>query len=431
MITRKPDPQLTPARLQREIQAFCREINTRDQWFTREKYVDRCRLDPYYIILFTPEIEDRGDDLMEEPLFNTKYNALTVKHITRQPARGDRAYWKPVNKVELTARLDRFLTMYMEDYLQPPGYRGDLYNPDHRHDKFKEKRFLYRIAGPGKEITGTGSKMFAGSPMLGAVRATVMDQSGAPLAGVTVELVSPAGKDTRESREDGVVWFSRIQPGTYHVLVTGRTCTVKIVEYQEFGNIKGWIADQDGRPVSGAQVKFYAPDNRLFSGWSNRSGKFTTGPLPAFPYIMNIPIMDIPGYLFTHHATVVSDAIIGGILQDSSATPLAGKTLVLKKDGNEVAQTVTGENGNFMFIELLGGTYQIECPGSRLYAKEIPGGTVEGQFSGAAVPMKIQLIAKEKVIVEERATAQYSFLFDNVVPGAYRAEPAYVLETGG
>jgi hypothetical protein len=421
MITRNPDPLLNPARLQGEIQAFRREIETREQWFIREKYVDRCQLDPYYIILFTHQVEDRGDDLMQEPLFNSRYSALTVKHITRQPAAGDRQYWKPINKTELTARLDRFMTMYLEDYLQPPGYRGDLHNPNQQHEKFREKRFVYRIGGGRKELIGIGSKMFAGSPMLGAVRGKVMDESGAPLVGVTVELVAAAGNITRQSREGGIVWFSRVQPGTYHLRVRDRTCTVRIIEYEEFGNVKGWIADNEGRPVVGAEVKLYAPDNEIFSGRSNASGKFTTGPLPAFPYIM-----DIPGFLFTHHVTIVSDAIIGGILHDQQGNPLPGKTLVLKKDGSEVAQTVTDAKGNFIFIELLGGKYQIELPGSRLYAKEIVGGAVKGKISDATVPMKIELIAKEKAILEERTTAQYNFLFDNVVPGTYRVKTGQI-----
>lgn len=417
MITGRPDLLLNLPRLEREIQAFRQEVNARNQWFSREKYVDRGPMDPFYILLFTRQVEDRGDDLKEEPLFATRKAALSVKHMTRLPGEknNDRFYWKPIKKEELIARLDRFMTMYREDYLQPPGCRGDLHNPKQQHEKFKERRFLYRIGCGKKELIGIGSKMFAGSPLLGAVHGKVTDESGAPLVGVTVELVSTAGNISRKTQKDGFFWFSRVQPGNYRVRVKDRVCVVQIIEYEEFGNVRGWIADQEGKPIVGAEVQLYAPDREVFSAWSNASGKFTTGPLPAFPYILSIP-----GFLFTHQVTVVSDAIIGGILHDEQGKVLAGKTLVLKKDGKEVVQTTTDPKGNFIFTELLGGRYQIELPGCKLYSKEIIGGSIKGKAGDASVPMKVELIAKEKVVAEERNTAQYDFLFDNVVPGFYR-----------
>jgi hypothetical protein len=421
MITGRPDLLLNLPRLEREIQAFRSEIQTSQQWYIREKYVDRAQMVPFYILLFTRQVEDRGDDLMGEPLFTTRSTALTVKRLTRLPEGMDRSYWRPITRDELISRLDRFMNMYREDYLQPPGFRGDLHNPDQQHEMFREKRFLYRIGIGQRELIGIGSKMFAGSPLLGAVRGKVMDESGAPLSGVTVELVSPAGNMTRRTWGDGLFWFSRVQPGNYRIRIKDRDCVVQIIEYEEFGNVKGWIADREGIPIVGTEVQLYAPDSEIFRGWSDASGKFTTGPLPAFPYILSIP-----GFLFTHQVTVVSDAIIGGILHNEQGVPLAGRTLILKKGGSEAAQTTTDSRGNFMFIELLGGRYQIELPGYRLYSKEIVGGSIKGKISDASTPMKLQLIAKEKVIIEERTTAQYNFLFDNVVPGTYRVKTGQI-----
>lgn len=415
MITSRPDLLLNLPRLEREIQAFRSQIQANQQWYIREKYVDRAQMDPFYILLFTHQLEDRGDDLMGEPLFTTRSTALTVKRLTRLPEGTDRSYWRPINRDELIARLDRFMTMYREDFLQPPGFRGDLHNPRQEHQRFREKRFLYRVGSRQREFIGIGSKMFAGSPLLGAIRGKVTDESGAPLVGVTVEVVSTGGTVSRQTMDEGLFWFSRVQPGNYRVRVKDRACVVQVIEYEEFGNVKGWIADQEGRPIVGAEVQLYAPDREVFSGWSNASGKFTTGPLPAFPYILSIP-----GFLFTHQVTVVSDAIIGGILHDEQGAPLAGRALILKKDGSEVAQTTTDARGNFLFSELLGGRYQVELPGCRLYAKEIVGGTIKGKISDASAPMKLELIAKGEVLTEERTTARYNFLFENVVPGTYR-----------
>ncbi|MCP5051992.1 MAG: carboxypeptidase regulatory-like domain-containing protein [bacterium] len=418
MITTKPDSSISLARLEGEVRAFREEIKRGERWYIREKYVDRGKAsDPFYILQFRDKIEDPGDDLMGEPLFATRSAALKVKRITRQKEGTNGSYWQPIAADELMGRLERFMTMYRDDFLQPPGYYGDMYKPKQEHPRFKEKRFLFRIGSGRREIISVGSKMFAGHPLFGALRGQVMDENGASIVGVIVELVSDEETISRTTQDEGLFWFSKVQPGKYNLHIKGRGCEVKDIQYEEFGNVKGWVSDNDNNPVAGAEVQLYAPDREIFSGWSNASGKFTTGPLPAFPYVMSIP-----GFLFTHQVTVVSDAIIGGILHDEQGKTLAGRTLILKQGDKETARETTDAKGNFMFSELLGGRYQIELPGTRLYSKEIAGGTIKGKIHDASAPMKVQLIAKEKAVIEERITSQYNFLFENVVPGNYRVD---------
>jgi len=326
MITGQPDSSLDLARLEREMAALRAEVASAPQWFFREKYVDRgSRLDPFYLLDFRRTVDDPGDDLLGEPLFATRSRALTVKRITRERGTENGGYWQPIAAADLVERLERFMTMYREDYLQPPGTRGDLLKPELQHPQFEAKRFLFRIGAESKKLLGVGPKMFAGLALAGALRGQVTDEGGTPLVGVTVELITETETLSRETRSGGLFWFSRVPPGKHRVRVKDRTAVVQVIEEEDFGNVRGWLADPDGRPVDGAEVQLYAPDGEVFRGWSNASGKFIVGLLPAFKHRLQIP-----DFLFTTRVNVVSDAVIGGAICDEQGVALAGKTILLK-----------------------------------------------------------------------------------------------------
>lgn len=418
MITGQPDTSLDLARLEREMAGLRATVAAAPRWFFREKYVDREPLDPFYILDVRQRVDDPGDDLLGEPLFATRSRALTVKRITRQHGGEDGGYWQPIANRDLVGRLERFMTMYRDDYLQPPGYRGGLHRPDTQHPRFDGKRFLFRIGVPGRSLVGVGPKMFAGLALAGALRGQVSDGSGTSLVGVTVELDSEAGTVRRQTRAGGLFWFSRVPPGRYRVRMRDQACTVQVIEEEAFGNVRGWLADQDGRPVDGGEVELHAPDGEIFRGWSNASGKFSVGLLPAFKYVLRIP-----GFLFTTQVSVVSDAVIGGTICDDQGAAIAGGTVLLKQEGREVAQAVTDAKGNFRFDGLLAGRYQIELSGYRLYSKRALGGTIQGMVKGAAGPMVVELVAREKIVAVERTTREGQFWFEDVVPGRYLVRP--------
>lgn len=419
MITGQADPTLDPARLERAVAGFRREVAAAPRWFFREKYVDRGPLDPFYILDYRAEaeVEDAGDDLMGEPLFATRSRALAVKRITRQRSGKEDGYWQPIAGADLVGRLERFMTMYREDYLQPPGARGDLLSPDQQHPRFEGKRFLFRIGAEGRKLLGVGPKMFAGLALAGALRGQVTDEGGTPLVGVTVELITETETLSRETRSGGLFWFSRVPPGRYRVRVRDRASVVQVIEEEEFGNVRGWLADPDGRPVDGTEVQLHAPDGEVFSGWSNASGKLTVGLVPAFKYRLQIP-----DFLFTTQVSVVSDAVIGGTICDEQGVVLAGETILLKRDGNGVAQALTDDQGNFRFDGLAAGSYQLELPGRQLHSKTGLGGTIEGTVTDTTEPVAVELVAEGDVAAEERATEDGKFWFQSVVPGRYQVK---------
>lgn len=415
MIRSRPDPSLTLAALESRLQDYRREVASAGTWYFREKYIDRGPRDPFYILELRGSVEDPGDDTFDEELFQTRTPALRFVSMTRSRSASDYAYWQRIDPGRLIARLDNFLAMFRGDYLQPPGTKADRGDSRSSHEILRGRRFLFEIRSPRQTITGVGPKKYAGLG-LGAIRGKLIDETGAPLVGAVVELVAGQQTVSRRTEAGGLFWFSRVPPGRYVLRVRGRqSAQVRIVAEEYFGNVRGWLTDASGNPLENAEVRLIAPDAEEFAGWSNASGRFVTGPLPAFPYVLRIP-----GHLITVERTVyVNDAILGGVLRAQAGDPLGGQTVVLKQNGTEVKRTTTDLRGDFCFAELPAGRYQIEVPGQKVSFREIPGGTVQGTLQDAA-PVKVELIAQDGSVLTEKTTRDRAFSFDNVVPGRYR-----------
>lgn len=292
MITGQPDSSLDLARLEREMAALRAEVAAAPRWFFREKYVDRGPLDPFYILDYRAEaeVEDAGDDLMGEPLFATRSRALAVKRITRERSAEEGGYWQPIAGADLVGRLERFMTMYREDYHQPPGTRGDLLKPELQHPRFEAKRFLFRIGTEGRKLLGVGPKMFAGlAREFAALLGTVTDQAGVPLRGITVEIIGSHSRAQRVTRSDGQFFFSRLLPGNYRIRFGGTQFVVSQENGETFGRLRARVTDAQHQPLIGVVSEIVATDNEAFTGPTDSGGNFDFGPLPACGMAYRIP----------------------------------------------------------------------------------------------------------------------------------------------
>jgi hypothetical protein len=419
-----PDLSVTPEEFARRMRGFCAEAQTQEEWLFRETYVDRCFLEPYYILEFRSRESEPGDDLYDQELFGTDKPYLSFICLTREAKTPGGTYWKEISRSALLSRLDNFTTMYMGDYLQPAGYRGDLHRPRERHEIFNEKRFIYKIQSPRDRVVSIGSRMYAGF-RAGAVCGTVFDENAVGLDGIKVELLVKDKSLTRQTSHGGLFWFSRIPVGPSKIRIKERSCVVRVIRYDEFGSLKGWLADQNGNPIFNAEVRFKAPDEEIFSAFTDVSGKFATGPLPAYPaqsaLLERYPyVMSIPDFLFTVLKDIkVDDAEVGGTLKNTTGEALAGKTIILKKEGQEVARTSAGTNGAFLFTGLRGGRHQLEVPGSRIYAAPMSGGAIEGRAPDSAAPLVLEIFVSDRVVRTERSDGEGQFNFSNVAPGTY------------
>lgn len=434
MITQAPDKSLDAYRLDYEIEACISNLQKQKDWFLREKYVDRgCIYDPFYIIDIRDEVEDQGDTTWDEPLYYIN-SYCSMKQVTNESASKGYPYWQKIDKYKLEKRLTRFLKLYSENCLQAPGYKVDHSGNKKEHEKFYKKRFLYELRQPSKSIVGVGPSIYAGGFASGALCGQVTDKTGAPLAGVMVELVSKEQRLNRETINGGLFWFSRVPEGKYSIRVIDRSCEIHILKTEEFGNIKGWVTDQNVYPVERTELKFLAPDGEVFKTRSDTSGKFETGILPAFPVsdtlLSKYPyIMQIPDFMFSvTKSVVVKDAIIGGILRGNDAVSIANETVLLKQGGIQVAETKTDGHGNFRFFELEGGKYELEVPGQKIYLSQSSPGRVEGKEpAGIVNETRIELVVEGKVVATERLSMDKEFSFEDVAPGRYNVRTT----TGG
>lgn len=425
MITNEPDLTITHEKLEQEILFYREEIvrSNSDRWYLREAYYDfGGETDPHYCIIFRSDVDDPGDIVMNAPLLDTNRLDFGYVHLTCFTIAGSMAYWQPVNSDRLIQRLDRFLVMNRENYLQPPGSTGGLHGASNQHPRFDGVRFLYQVGLPSQCITGIGPAVFAGTGPCGALRGQLLGHNQSPLEGVTVELVPRQGNNptvlTRQTGENGFFWFSRVPAGTYNLKVHGqnRVYGVLVLKHdpEPFGMVEGRLYQQD-HPLVGVSLHLQAPDGEVFPVLSGADGRFRSASLPAFPYILRIP-----GFLFTARVSVVSDAVIGGTLvRENNSGVLPGETVVLKQGGSEVSRTATDQYGNFRFHGLCGGRYSIEVPCYRLYARRVTPGSIEGTITAASSPVTIVLLAREEVVASIETGRDGSFRFDNLVPGTY------------
>lgn len=424
MLKQQPDTNVTTWELENTIQIIKRELIKSPSWQYREEYIDRGILDPYYILKIRKPEHDKLDDTGNQSLFKTKTSGLSYVCRTSDSRT---SYWLDIKNSHLIKHLENFKHLYDVNKLQPPGKWGDLGNPDKDHKVFPERRFIYEIISPFKTLVGIGPNMYATGP--GAVCGTVFNKNGQPLDGVVVEISNDKETLTRETRNGGLFWFSKVQSGKYQLKVKKHTCIVQVIRHDEFGNIKGWLTDENGFPVEYADIRFLAPDGEIFMAATDDTGKFSTGPLPAYPVtsspLANYPyIMQIPEFLFSISKSItVKDAIISGVLKDNNGNVITNTQVVLKQAGETLFETKTDAFGNFRFFNLLGGSYNVEVPGQKIFLSHGAPGRIEGkEDKGMVNETRIQLVAEGYIVATERLNRSKEFAFEHIAPGKYSVE---------
>ena len=421
ILTQTPDPNIHAWELENALDVIKKQVIKSAVWQVREEYIDRGILDPYYILMIRKPEHEKLDDVWNQKVFKSEQAGFSFVNRTSHCTQD---YWCDINTRALIERLDGFKASYDLNKLQPPGLKGDIFDPKEPHEIFKNKRYIYDLITPFKSLTGIGPSMYAMGP--GAVCGTVYDMESQPKNGVVVELKIGEETFSRRTKNGGLFWFSKVPSGSYTVSVKGYNCTLQIIRRDEHGNIKGWLTDQDGYPVEYEDVHFKAPDNEVFKAITDESGKFVTGPLPAFPVrdspLSNYPyLMDVPDYLFSvSKSVVVKDAVISGILRGREGQKMTNREVLLKQKGEEVDRTVTDNHGNFQFFELEGGTYELEVPESTIYLSQSAPGKIKGKYgSGKVNQTRVELVINDKVVGTERLSKGKEFYFDHVAPGKY------------
>ena len=367
------------SQLEQEIYTFRKEIdsNPSKNWWIKEKYINLGSNNlPIYIIEFSDKIDVLGDDLLDEPLVASNHPFLHFKSISSLQSEVKRMYWQPVEKIELITRLYRFLSMYKENYLQPPGTRSITKGIHRPHPRLRGLCFTYKISSPGHTIIGIGPKKC--SEKLGAVTGRVIDDSKNPLNGIQVILnVVKAEKSIlffkQETNKNGEFWFSKIPSGynlQHFICIEGKQSRNIVIDQKPFGKIQGKIYDAKLNPLI-LSINFCSPDGEIFKALSDHSGQFITEFLPPFSY--NLKVEGFEFYLSFNYS---GDTLISGIIKDVYNNPVKKRQVKLKSKGKKIQKTTTDINGFFTFENLYPGEYTLEIPNIESYLSGV--GTISG-----------------------------------------------------
>ncbi len=421
MLTQSPDPGIHEWELESALNIIKKNLQKGKNWQFRQEYIDRGILDPYYILKIREPKPDKKDDLWEQKVWQGENPGFSYVHRTTHSAKN---YWCDISTQALIERLNAFKEDYDQNRFRPAGFKGDLFEPRQPHEVFEERRFVYELLTPFKNLTGIGPSMYALGR--GAVCGTVIGSDGIPIDDVKIQLQMGDEKIVRTSGKGGLFWFSKVPAGTYKLTVDEQPCTLQVIRRDEFGNIQGWVTDQDGYPLEYADIQFKAPDGSFFPATSDETGKFSTGPLPAYPVVdsplSNYPyIMEIPEFMFSISKSIkVKNAVLGGVLQSADGKVLAGKKVILKSGSEEVGSTDTDAHGNFGFFGLEAGNYQLEVPDERVYLSRLQPGKVKGEYpDGRPDETRVKLIMQGEPIATERISREKQFAFSKVPPGKY------------
>jgi len=413
MITNAINTDLNQSTLEKELLTIQNKINGSNNYYFREKYIDRCSFDPFYIIRIKTDLSALGDDLLDEPLFSTPQQYIKMKHICRQSEEGNGNYWKMISGVQLNQRIDRFLDMYSNNYLQPAGLRIGKFNRTEPHSKFKGKRYLYEISTPWKTLTGLGPTSMTGLLTDGAIRGQITDFHGKSVEGIEVQLVMPNETITRQTEAGGLFWFARIPKGKYKLRLPHYSGHIHLFN-ESFGELKGEIRFINDNTTN-QSVELEAPDGTIFITKTDQSGQLAPLKLPAFKYTIRIP-----NHLFKLSIRLEGNTIISGLLKKMDGQIISEAKILLLKQGLVIAKRVSTSSGNFRFELSEAGPYTLKVPGYSLFAKKIKGATLKGNIKDLLKPITLELIANDSVISHTQTNSNGYFSFTGLTKGNFK-----------
>ncbi|HWO24699.1 MAG TPA: carboxypeptidase-like regulatory domain-containing protein [Kofleriaceae bacterium] len=412
LLCQTPDPKLTRDKLERVVRDLRATALPVGSWHFREVYVDRGQQDPYYLMDWKPVGGDAGDFVFDQPLLACRAPALKAITLTHDRQGAQRPAWETLTGIEVAGRLDRFMALYRDDKLQPPGTKQGWTTSSSLHATFERRRFLFHLRSHTTAVAGVGPSCFVGgeASLCGQVR----DATGSPAGGVVVELVCPGGVLRRTTQADGHFWFSRVPPGLHKLRLPNRQLHARILDRLPYGLVTGTARTSGGVVLTGQRIELTAPDGELFQSSTNAEGKFSAGPLPPFTYRLRVP-----PFLFSAQVSYISGGEITGNLVNEEGRPLSGLTVVLKQGGIELARRTTAADGRFSFQGLAAGRFSLGVPDCTLYLRSASGAAVQGRLGGAGANQLLELVARGAVVARQTTDAAGRFHFDNLPAGNY------------
>ncbi|MCW3489275.1 carboxypeptidase regulatory-like domain-containing protein [Dethiobacter alkaliphilus] len=226
----------------------------------------------------------------------------------------------------------------------------------------------------------------------GSIEGRTFDNlSGLALGGVLVELldgITPV--DSTVSDGAGFYSFTDIDAGNYTLqgskddyqdavvpvtVVADTTTTQNLRLEPEDGEISGTVEDEDGNPVSNAQVRLLDQNNiEIASTTSGVAGDYSFTDILPGAYVLVVSQVGFAatsqGVIVGPAAAVVADLILtfltgdisGTVVDDDTGDPVVGADITVFGDGAVVVATaVTAAGGSYLVEDLRPGSYTVRA----------------------------------------------------------------------
>ncbi len=293
----------------------------------------------------------------------------------------------------------------------------------------------------------------------GAISGTVRDQSGAPIAGATVEEAeSRTGSDGRYRVlvcRAGRALLSASAPGYRFSelrevqVAIGRTTRVDFTLYPP-SPLAGVVVDEDGAPVEGAEVDALlsgtvrTPDAVWGATTTGADGTFSVVPLPPGKFDLTVTHPSFPRLKTTVTAPVTTARLvlprgreIVGTVRDAKGMPVVGVRVMAFPSGEDSDERYTlGSDMKFDLSAGPLGKFRIGGLASRryiVYAQLEPEGqqvSTEVEASGPATgpvelqfPPSLSIAGKVQSVMGGRAIAGQKIVASRQIAGRHPLDP--------
>ncbi|HEV3344423.1 MAG TPA: carboxypeptidase regulatory-like domain-containing protein [Pirellulales bacterium] len=282
----------------------------------------------------------------------------------------------------------------------------------------------------GGTVTGVHLTLTRAGSLSGQLTSSV---DGSPAPSVVLTFQSGVNKFTAVSDTGGKVSVSNLPPGTYTIttadstaMTTSTTATVSAGVVTSFtlvvappGQVSGTVTNATtGKPLANVVVYAANAGGLIASTVADSNGAYQLTGFDAGTYQIVVGDLGSPGVarsavtLSSGHTTAtanfnvnVAGIVSGTVFQAGGVTPISGAQVALAQSRVLLETTTTDANGNYSFVLVAAGSYQLEAASAGVAFPAITGVAL----SGGAVVAGRNFVAGSQVIdgvVHDAGTAQ-------------------------
>jgi protocatechuate 3,4-dioxygenase beta subunit len=321
-----------------------------------------------------------------------------------------------VGSYDVTLALPGYITQHLSVAVVTPGQSVDLGNI---------------TLNPASEIDGTVTSTDPNNPAA-EIKVEAL-QNGTVVAGAVTD-------------SSGNFQITDLQPGTYSlsvqggVIIKGPTVTVGLgqtvtgesILVQPGGAISGKVSGPTEAPIPGMTVYLSEAGGATITTTTDSNGKYQFTGLPAGGYRVylliggqgtwqTVSVTDVDGTPATANLSLAYAATISGTLTDASSNPITDGAVTLFQSGKAVASAQADSSGNYHFLILQPGTFDLAATApegtfnAAISVVVASGGSVTQDFQAGSSTLTVTVIDGGQSVVGDLVTLES--IVDGVAQG--------------